>query len=167
MTRSILRIYVVAFLLLVPSVVRGQESTASPIIAIEGLPTVFVLDDQGAEYRGKLIRVDADELVMRVNATERTFKRDAIRRVQKRGDSLKNGAIIGALTGAGLGALSGAFAGCPDCIGVALLSVGIYTAIGVGLDAAIQGRTLLYEASAGTPKIQPGGITALAFSIRW
>ena len=162
--------YLLAFLLLVPSVVCGQESASSPIIAPQGLSTVFVLDSQGTEHRGKLIRVDADQLVIHVDATERTFKREAIRRVQKRGDSLKNGAMIGAIVGVSLGLLQ-AFTvlsgNASDQIAGLAVNTAVYTAIGVGLDASVQGRTLLYEASAGTPRIQRGGAAGFAFSIRW
>lgn len=142
----------------------------------DGLPTVFLTDLQGAEHRGQLIRVAADEVVLLGLNGERTFKRQDITLIEKRGDSLKNGALIGAAVGVlgGIGLLSidcGPSGG--SCAGekMAFFTVAIatYTAIGVGIDALISGRTVLYRAY-GKPTValavQPGKI-AVGFNVRW
>ena len=145
-----------------------------PMLGSAGLPTLFVLDDTGAEHRGRLIRVDANELVLLVQDQERTFRRDTIRRIQKHGDSLKNGAIAGTLVGAVLSGLSIAIADCPGsgsggCAGAraawAVMGVAIYASIGTAIDAAVQGRTLLYDGT--RPQSPPQPRRTLAFSIRW
>src|SRR5207244_2537582 len=76
---------------------------------------------------------------------------------QRKGDSLKNGAKIGALVGLGVGIL-GAIGLCTDnfidsCPGWAAGAIGFYTgagaAIGVGIDALIVGTHTIYRP--GTP----------------
>ena len=60
--------------------------------------------------------------------------------MDKRGDSLRNGAVMGALVGAALGVLA------TKEVGFTVVGAGVYAAIGTGFDALIQGRTTLYEA---------------------
>lgn len=156
----------------------AQTPAAPPaMVKADGLPTVFLTDLQGAEHRGQLIRVAPDEVVLLGTSGERTFRRNEITLIEKRGDSLKNGALIGAAVGAlgGIGAagLSDCSMGAQSCAGerVALftVAVGIYTAIGVGIDALIQGRTVLYRAY-GKPTVslalQPGK-AAIGLNVRW
>ncbi|HVL70210.1 MAG TPA: hypothetical protein VM364_23325 [Vicinamibacterales bacterium] len=157
-------------------VLDAAAQSAAPFVAAEGLPTVWVSVADGAEYRGKLLRVDADELVLLTATEERRFTRASILQIHKRGDSLKNGAIIGAVIGTALGLLAAGIADCPGLhqdrctgtrIGVALTSIGIYTAVGTGIDAAVQGRTLIYaapSAGTGTPRRAGAGVR---FSLRW
>jgi hypothetical protein len=76
--------------LLIPVSASGQPPSPSLWLTAERLPTIFVLDDQGTEHRGKLLRVDAEQLALLIDDKERIFNRDTIRRVQKRGDSLRN-----------------------------------------------------------------------------
>ena len=142
--------------LLIPVSASGQPPSSSLWLIAERLPTIFVLDDQGTEYRGKLLRVDADQLALLIDDKDRIFNRDTIRRVQKRGDSLRNGAAIGAIVAGAVGLLAGRMQGCPDCIGVALAQVGLFTAVGTGIDAAVAGRTLFYDRVSGTPDAIPG-----------
>lgn len=159
----------VCCVLMLPCFVSAQERP-SPIIPGDDLPTVFLLDSYGAEYRGKLLRVDDREVRMLVNSDERTFQRNEIVRIEKRGDPLKNGAIIGAVVGVALGLLAAGIADCPTVyadgctgtrIGVFFTSVGIYSAVGTGIDAAIKGRTLIYQA----PSARRSG--GLRYTLRW
>lgn len=158
-----------------PAAAQTQTAPARPpMINAEGLPTVFLTDLQGVEHRGKLVQVAPEQVVLRVDAGERTFKRDEIVRIEKRGDSLKNGALIGAAVGALAGFFSAGLADCPgardSCGGSRVaffaLAVGTYTAIGTGIDAAIKGRTLLYRAPTATVAATRGG-AAIAVTIRW
>lgn len=161
--------------LLFPYVAAAQERPNDPIVPGGSLPTVFLLDARGAEYRGKLLRVNGREVAMLVNDRERVFGRAEIVRIEKRGDSLKNGAIIGAVVGAALGLLAAGISDCPaafdeSCTGTRLglfvTSVGIYTAVGTGIDAAIKGRTVIYQAPSATRQSRSGG-AALRYSVRW
>jgi hypothetical protein len=72
------------------------------MVKAEGLRTVFLTDLQGAEHRGRLIRVAPEEVVLLGTAGERTFTRSEIALIETRGDSLKNGALIGASVGVAL-----------------------------------------------------------------
>ncbi len=145
-------------------------------LRLSGLPTLYVLDDTGRETSGTLVRLTDSSVVIRVDGVDQAFEAGLVRRIEKRGDSLKNGAIIGAVVGLVLGVLAGGMADCVDgqggvgtCsvgsqIGIAAASTGIYAAIGTGIDAAIQGRTLLFETQgavglrASVPNL--GGLTA-------
>jgi len=148
---------------------------AAPLIKAEGLPTVYLTDLRGAEYRGQLVRVDPAEVVLLGEKGERIFKRSDIVQIEKRGDSLKNGAIIGAAIGllGGVGAL--AVSDCPgyqqnSCGGARaayfLTAMGVYTLIGTGIDAAIQGRTVIYRAPRVTLTLRPSGASA-GLTLRW
>lgn len=148
-----------------------------PMVRADGLPTVFLTDLQGAEHRGQLIRLAPDEVVLLGRDGERTFRRNEITLIEKRGDSLKNGALIGASIGALGGFFAAGFSDCPapkqSCGGERAaffaLSVATYTAIGVGIDALIKGRTVLYRAY-GKPTValavQPGK-AAIGLNLRW
>lgn len=150
-------------------------ATQTPLVKPDGLPTVFLTDLRGVEHRGVLTRVDPAEVVLLGSEGERVFTRGDIVQIEKRGDSLKNGALIGALVG-GVGAVFAVgLADCPGteqdgCPGaraaMALLTTGIYTAIGVGIDAGIQGRTLIYRAPGLSLSVRPSGAGA-AVTIRW
>jgi hypothetical protein len=66
-------------LVLVPGTVSAQATVNSwPGLNQSRLPTVYVLDDTGSETQGKLLRLDADSLVILAGGTERRF--DAAKR---------------------------------------------------------------------------------------
>lgn len=161
---------------LVPSAVRAQETASSwPGLVSSRLSTVYVLDTTGAETSGKLLRLNPDSVVLLVSGAERQFETARVARIQKRGDSLRNGAIIGAVVGVALGILTAGIADCPGdrtsdgCPGsraaLFLISTGVYSAIGTGIDALIPGRTTLYEAPKAPPSVDRGGLVPLAS--RW
>ncbi|MBE3075258.1 MAG: hypothetical protein IMZ75_09985 [Actinobacteria bacterium] len=175
------RIACVMAMALVAAPAAGQDATPPGAgLNRNALSTVFVVDDRGAETTGKLLRFDNESIVILVNGQERQFELGGVRKIEKRGDSLKNGAIIGAVVGLVFGALTGGMADCKqsdgsfgECgagtrAGMALVSAGIYGAIGAGIDAAIPGRTTLYQKpaiSGGLPASGPGA--SLGFSVRW
>ncbi len=148
--------------ILVPGVVSAQGTAPSwPGLAKAELSTVYVLDDTGVEASGKLLRLDPDSLVLLIGDTERRFDAARVKRIEKRGDSLRNGALIGAVVGAAIGFLGMGMADCPgdgggSCPGFrtagVLISTGFYAAIGTGIDALVVGRTTLYEAPAASPR---------------
>jgi hypothetical protein len=124
-----------------------------------GLPTVYVIDRTGAETRGRLISITESLVSVDVNGATQTFTPDQVSLIERKGDSLKNGAIIGAIIGVGGGLLSTALADCPggsnSCPGARIagvfLSTAIYAAIGTGIDAAVSGRTRIW------PRTSPQG----------
>lgn len=127
-----------------------------------GLPVVFVTDRAGHEMQGKLVQFTETSLTLAVDGSQRTFGVDDVSLVERRGDSLKNGALTGLGVGLGLGALSIGLSDCPggdhSCpaarVGWLALNTAIYTAIGTAIDAAVTGRTRIWPAkgtSAGAP----------------
>ena len=62
------------------------------------LDTIYVRDVNGAEMSGKLLQLNPDSLLLLVGGVERRFDLPEVSRIQKR-DSLKNGTVIGAVTG--------------------------------------------------------------------
>jgi hypothetical protein len=166
---------------LVPGAVSAQGPAKSwPGLATTELSTVYVLDDTGVETSGTLLRLNPDSLVLLVGDTERRFDAARVRRIAKRGDSLRNGAFIGAIVGAAMGLLVAGISDCPgndpggSCPGTRaagfLLSTGVYAAIGTGIDAFVVGRTTLYEAPAASPRsarMPNRGRAAFNMAFRW
>lgn len=168
---------------LAPSVVCAQETGPSwPGLEMEtvGLSTVYVLDDTGIETSGKFLRLDPDSIVLLVGDVEHRFDAARVRRIDKRGDSLRNGAFIGAIVGAAVGVIAAGISDCPgndpggSCPGTRaagfLLSTGAYAAIGTGIDALVVGRTTLYEAPTASPRsarMPYRGRAALNMTLRW
>jgi hypothetical protein len=149
-------------------VARAQEAGGAAAPVIKSHATIFVLDKQGTEHRGRFVRFDDQELVMLVGDDERRFRRDVITRIDRSGDSLKNGAIVGAIVGGLLGVFAGAFQAedAGQWIAAVGISTAFYTAVGTGLDAAVQGRTAVYRDWPTAPVPQRRA-AAVAFSIRW
>jgi hypothetical protein len=157
-----------------PAVASAQQTASNwPGLVSSRLSTVYVLDTTGAETSGKLLRLNPDSIVLLVGGAERQFETARVARVQKRGDSLRNGAIIGAVIGLALGVITAGIADCPGdrpsggCPGsraaLFLVSTGFYSAVGTGIDALIPGRTTLYEAPKAPPAADSGGSAPLAF----
>jgi len=161
-----------------PAAVSAQQAASSwPGLDPSRLPTVYVLDKSGTETAGKLLRLNPDSLVLLVDGAERQFESARVARIQKRGDSLRNGAIIGAVVGVALGILTAGIADCPGdnpgggCAGsraaLLLVSTGAYSLTGIAIDALIPGRTTLYEAPKAPSSANRSGSAAVNFSVRW
>jgi hypothetical protein len=144
----------------------SAQSTDFSGIQLKGFPSLYVIERSGQETRGKLISWSNAALVLRVDDAERTFNLGDVARVDLRGDSVKNGALIGAGVGLGMGVLMGGFADCPrnqtdGCPGsraaLVLVSTAVYAAIGAGIDALIPGRTPLWRS--GSSQGPAGGLT--------
>jgi hypothetical protein len=129
-------------------------------------PSLYVIEQSGQETRGKLVSWSSSVLVLRVDDAERRFNLADVSRVDLRGDSLKNGALIGVGVGLGVGVLMRGLADCPGdqndgCPGsraaLVLTSTAIYAAIGAGIDALIPGRTPLWRS--GSSQGPAGGLT--------
>jgi hypothetical protein len=172
--------------ILVPGLVGAQDAPRGwPGLATSALPAVYVLDDTGTETSGRLLRLNPDSLDLLVDGAERRFEAVRVRRIQKRGDPLRNGALIGAAVGLGLGVVAGGMSDCPgddpggNCpevrAALVLFSTGVYAAIGTALDALLVGRTTLYQAAtvgrtvAVEAAAQPGhrGRTGIELVVRW
>jgi hypothetical protein len=151
------RIAVTAGLLLATAMpVTAQDRFVHVQYALRPGDTVFVVDDTGTETRGKVARIGPSALRLIVDGYERDWAAAAVERLERRGDSLKNGAIAGLATGgifgffaiaAVSGAGGGAFPLVPSDGQIAVVFgafMGLGAGIGAGIDALVPGRTLLY-----------------------
>lgn len=119
-----------------------------------GLPTLLVTDRAGHETRGKLVRMTDTEVTIAAEGGNRTFAVSDVLVIDRKGDSLKNGAIAGMVVGVAFGVLSAGISDCPNgesrCPGTKAVgfvaSAAVYAAIGTAIDAAVQGRTRVWPA---------------------
>ncbi len=168
-----------------PGAVRAQEPLENwPGLDTSVLERVFVVDDAGAETAGRLLGLNPDSIVLLVEGAERRFEATGVRRIEKHGDSLRNGAITGLTVGGilgGLGAIAGnceglSGGGCAAARGsFAVILVGLFAAFGTTIDALVQGRTPLYVAPAAPAQDVPtqrSGLrskegAAISLALRW
>lgn len=126
----------------------GAQTADAP--KVKGFPVVFVTEASGKETKGRIVSWTGSTIVLQTGTTTRSFAEGEAIRVDLKGDSLKNGALIGAGVGVFFGALSATIGDCEGChgeqVGFALAGIGVYAAIGAGIDALIPGRTPLWRA---------------------
>lgn len=164
-----------------PAATFAQSASAVwPGLERSALQTVYLRDQSGAETSGKLLRLSPEAVVLLVDGSERPFAMADVSRIQKRGDSLRNGALIGGALGLGIGILMGGIADCPGAnasgpcpafhavlVPVAALT---YAALGAGVDALVQGRTTIYAAPTDRSARMPlgtGRTSLLRIGVSW
>ncbi|RPI28638.1 MAG: hypothetical protein EHM61_04365 [Acidobacteria bacterium] len=101
----------------------------------------------GEQIRAVYQEVGADSLLVTVDGSPRTIPKPevaAITTAQRRSDSLINGALIGA----GIGLAIGLMGMRDEDLNAAIvpLAAGVWTGIGLGVDAAVRTKTTLYKA---------------------
>jgi hypothetical protein len=150
------RIAVTASLLLATAMpLTAQDRFDHVQYALRPGDTVFVVDDTGTETRGKVASIEPSALRLIVDGYERDWGAAAVERLERRGDSLKNGALVGLTTGGifgllaigaafGAGGSSGLVPTNGQIAGVFGAFMGLGAGIGAGIDALVPGRTLLY-----------------------
>lgn len=159
----------VAFLLLLyVTVTRADAQTvASSFEQLQVLvshgDTITVRDSSGIETTGRIDRLTPASLTLMTPSGARELRESDVTSIrQRRADSLKNGAIIGLVSGLGaavtLAAVSGALNDGEDLSAgdvTAALAIygGLGAAIGVGVDALIVGRPVIYD------KARTSGVT--------
>jgi hypothetical protein len=168
------RVAALVVAMLIPVSARAQASPAPDGLKRQALPSVYVLDDRGVETRGRLLRLDSEAVVLLVADAERRFDIGRVTRVEKRGDSLKNGAVTGLLVGIGLGLLGAAASDCgtsASCPGTRVIlgavSTALYTAVGTAIDAAVEGRTTVYEAPRPSSARAASRRAVVGFRLAW
>jgi hypothetical protein len=135
--------------------VFGQQASSFEQLQVLVKPddTVVVTEFSGSMLRGKIAALSSSSLRLLVNGMPRDFMQsDVLEITQRRGDSLANGAIIGAVAGGAFGSV-GAFIACLTETGcgrwIAVL-VGSYavagTGVGVVTDALIVRQQTVYRA---------------------
>jgi hypothetical protein len=119
--------------------------------------TIALREASGEEFSARIADLSATELVVMVDGRRRAYHADDVIRIrQRRGDSLANGTWLGFGIGAGLGlvAVAADDSGFIDNAGWAVVVAAIYggigAGIGVGVDALIRRRQVIYDHQPGT-----------------
>lgn len=148
----------VVFAALMLPLPAGAQTADAP--KVKGFPVVYVTEASGKETKGRIVNWTGSTIVLQTETTTKSFAEGEAIRVDLRGDSLKNGALIGAGVGVFFGTLSSAIGDCEGCHGAqvafVLAGIGVYAAIGTAIDALIPGRTPLWRA--GSPARSGGGL---------
>ena len=123
---------------------------------------ITVVDLTGSEAKGRIGKLSRDGLILLTPAGPRQLGEDDVARIsQRRGDSLKNGAIIGAVAGTvyfvTLAALlrdsDGGEVIIPTAVAGGVLFAGMGAAAGVGIDALISRRQVIYQKPGGRSRV--------------
>jgi hypothetical protein len=95
-----------------------------------------------------LLRLERETVDLLVDGAVVTHPLSSISRIERKGDSLRNGAIIGAIVGFAycLTVCSQGLDNARQAKAVAIATGGIGGLIGLGIDAATEGRTTIYAA---------------------
>lgn len=142
---------IVAFCVLL-SVLPALAAEPVRDLASMRVATDAVLDvrtSNGSEMRGRFVRASTQALVIvGPDGRETTLPSEQVVYVWTRGDSVRNGVILGGLVG-----LAGGIFGqshCTDCSGQIAIGVGLGVPIWAGIGALVDrqhvGRTLIYRA---------------------
>jgi hypothetical protein len=147
----------VGLLLLAAASVNAQEPFTDVQHILRPGDTVFITDDTNTETRGTVAGVGPSAVRINVNGSEREWPATKVWRLERRGDSVKDGAKRGVISGAIVGGVLGVIAGATWAnsgsgstplgggLGLGLVGAGFGLGIGVGMDALIPGRTLVYQ----------------------
>ena len=118
---------------------------------------VIVVDVAGQETKGRIGKLSPDALVLITPTGSRQLDKVEVAAItQRRDDSLKNGAIIGAVAGAAYFVTAAALlAGTddgdviiPTAVAGGVLFTGLGAAAGAGIDALISRRQVIYQTPA-------------------
>jgi hypothetical protein len=162
-----LTIGVVVFLLCAGGTrVEAQEIASSfdqLAVLVKPGDKITVVDVTGGETKGRIGKLSRDALIVVTSAGPRQLGEVDVATIsQRRGDSLKNGAIIGAVGGMAyfvtlLAILQGTSDGggviIPTAIVGGVLFAGMGAAAGVGIDALISPRQVIYQQPAGRSRV--------------
>ena len=138
----------------VPVSAQVPADTPPALASLALPPVVYVDTGAGEEALGRIVRIEPDAIVLSTGGVEHRIALAEVRRVQIRGDSLRDGAVTGALVGLAAGLLT---TGLWDCAGgcagqkavFVAYSSALYAAIGTAFDAMHTGRRTVYRRSKG------------------
>jgi len=158
---AIRRAWCIALILLAA---RSPEAAAQGVarsfeqlqLLVKAGDTVSVRDAVGAETTGRIESVSSSALTLETSGGRRDFREaDVATILQRRSDSLANGALWGLAFGlavGGIGAAAMCYDGPCDASLAAVVAVngGIGAGIGVGVDALITRRQTIYQRAGGS-----------------
>ena len=163
---------------LVQVVVAGSIAAAScpspagatPVIPVER-PRVrhalVVLSSGGRALEGTLLDLSPSAVALLVDGQRRELPLSDVSRVELEGDSLGNGAVIGAVVlGGWCAVVCGQGVRGGDYLVAVGLNAGLGALIGVAIDAGHRGRTVLYEAHGRQPP-GPAPRPSISFRVRF
>jgi hypothetical protein len=126
---------------------------------------IVVTDTSGHTTEATVAGIESTGLRIIVDGVNREIAESDVREIHRRGDSLRNGAIIGAVAGGALGAVGGYYlsmlfenearSGVGPFIYVIGIGAASGAAIGAGVDALIPGKTLVYRRGERTVRVAP------------
>lgn len=151
--------------LLAPSNVSAQRTSVLPDPSEWGYRQVYVEDVGGSVSFGAVREIRSDSLFLQLaEGGERAYAASEIWRIDRQGDSLWNGLLIGV----GLASLGGVkiLSQCGAwCLELVIPGVGLGGLVGVAYDAMVPGRTTVYRAPSSAGSF-PTAASALALGLR-
>jgi hypothetical protein len=128
----------------------AQTASVDFLKAAERQSTVYVIDSAGIEATGRLLGVEGSLVRVQTPNGETSFNLHEMQAVYRRGDSIKSGAVIGAVTGATLGVLTALNVSCGPLLGphqrCSALESLVITGYGAGFGAGIESASMhLFE----------------------
>ena len=146
----------------------GSPATAHEVreAATTTAKPVYVQRTGAPEIHGQLLRLGPDTMTILESGTPRDIPMSDVLRIDVSGDSVKNGAIIGAIV---LGVWCAVICGLDiDNAGhvaaAAVANAGLGAIFGAGIDAMHVGRTTIYRTSPAASAGRPALGAALSFS---
>ncbi len=142
---------------------------AAPASAQERHKQVWVTQaDSGDVVRGQILGLSGETLALLTRDNRRVeVPLDRVLRIEIHGDSVKNGAAIGAAIMGGLSLLTCArFGGGGACVGGLVVNAVVGGLVGAGIDALNNGRTTIYSKPAATPAASGPG-ARVQFKLRF
>ena len=142
------------------SYAQGVASSFEQLqVFVKAGDTISVRDATGTETTGTIKSLSSSSLVLMTSGSQRELKEaDVATILQRRGDSLKNGALWGFGVGLAVGAAA-LVAMCTDgpCDAALALVLPVYgglgTGIGVGVDAMKTGLQTIYQRRVGSASV--------------
>jgi hypothetical protein len=157
MKRITRKLFVVGFLmLLIPIQSPGQQVSSFEQLQVLVKPgdNVYVTDSAGTTAKGRILNLSRSSLELMVDGQRRSWLQNDVREIRQwRGDSLRNGALIGLGAGAGTAGVIWAVycsgGGCENDGGVVAGNIalmgGLGAAVGAGIDALIPHKQTIFR----------------------
>jgi hypothetical protein len=150
-----LRIAGICICLLAAADANAQTPSPDLAAAAEKQAEVRITDDAGREFEGRLLRADDKIFTVTTPDGDIPFSFERISTIYRRGDSLRNGLIIGLTVGSVAGVLAslgnttcavGTYVPCRMTSRASIIggSIATWTALSVGIDALKRGWTRIY-----------------------